>query len=161
MNTLAIFALALAVSGSKKDQQQAVALQASEKEVEESEEEEEDDGVPLWRKALMKKRAEEERKKKQEIQEKVIFAQCIISTLVITLHKVARYRPSLKTTVHNYVSDLLITHSTSKHHQRTCIPVSTQEEAEKSKWADVPAWKRAVIEKREIQRYLIQICKFV
>lgn len=161
MNALSIFALALAVSGSKKDQQQAVAPQASEKEVEESEEEEEDDGVPLWKKALMKKRAEEERKKKQEIQEKVIFAQCIISTLVITLHKVARYRPSLGTTVHNYVSDLLITHSTNKHHQRTCIPVSTQEEAEKSKWADVPAWKRAVIEKREIQRYLIRICKLV
>lgn len=158
MNALSIFALALAVSSSKKDQQQAVAPQASEKEVEESEEEEEDDGVPLWRKALMKKRAEEERKKKQEIQEKVIFAQCIISTLVITLHKDARYRPSLGTTVHNYVSDL---HSTNKHHQRTCILVSTQEEAEKSKWADVPAWKRAVIEKREIQRYLIQICKLV
>ena len=48
---------------------------------------------------------------------------------------------------------LLITHSTNKHHQRTCIPVFTQEEAEKSRWADVPAWKRAVQEKREIQRY--------
>lgn len=30
-----------------------------------------------------------------------------------------------------------------------------QEEAEKNKWADVPAWKRAVMEKKETERLFI------
>lgn len=52
----------------------------------------------------------------------------------------------------------MFTHTIDKiyvHDDISVIPsTSFQEETEKGRWKDVPGWKRAVLEKREAQRYV-------